>query len=862
MTDFQTHYRTSIDVLTTTLRTNVRLGLSSAEARQRLATHGANTITASKGTAWWVILLQQLNSPMVYLLAVAAAISIYFNDWLECIAIIAVIIINALIGFLMEYQAGKSMDALRKLSMVSAKVMRDGALQQISSDEVVPGDIVFVEAGDMVVADARIAEAFQLQANESALTGESVPVEKTPTNLNKEATLADQANMLFKGTFITKGNARAIVVGTGMQTELGKIAHLVEQSRQSATPLEKKLEAFSKKLIVVTVGLVVVIFITAIIMGNPMIETLNTAIALAVAAIPEGLPIVATVGLARAMLRMSKHDVIVKHLASVETLGGTTVICTDKTGTLTENKMTVKTIIEPEGKENGKDTLLQAFVLCNTADVNTDGKEIGDPLETALLKYAQDKVSIQGLRSDYPKVNEEAFSSETKRMITVHQSNTHFIQFVKGASEEVLRLTMYTGSGELINEQQLQHYHNEAERLASAGYKVIAFGVQQTQTADVAVDRFTLLAIVGLIDPPRPEVREAIAQCKSAGIKVVMITGDHPSTAREIGYQLALIDDRESNVILGQQMKPYAALTETDKAQWMETSIFARVTPQQKLDLIQLYQEKNHVVGMTGDGVNDAPALKKADIGIAMGIRGTQVSQDVATMILKDDSFTSIVTAIREGRIIFDNIRKFVIFLLSTNLSEIMIIAAIALFGLSFQLLPLQILFVNLITDVLPALALGVSPGEHGIMKQLSRKASDPIIDGKRWRSIIIYAVVISIFSIGAVLVAEGLTSYSDANTGNNILFFTLIGASLLHVFNMHGAGAHLLRSVVIRNRYVWYSMALNVAILVLIHVVNPVRDVLGIGILSTDQWILVACSSLLSMVVIQGLKLMGVTKQ
>lgn len=849
----------SLREATQELETNIATGLSQEEVQRRLNQYGLNQIISEKRQHWFAIFVRQFQSPIVYLLLFAAGMSFYFTEWLDGLAILSVILINACIGFYMEFQAGRSMDALQKLSIVPAKVLRGGKLQEIDAVQIVPGDVIYLEAGDMVPADGRIIELSQFQVDESALTGESLPVNKKLEVLPENTSLAEQGNMIFKGTFISKGNARTVVTTTGMQTELGKIASLVHSAEQSATPLEKKLKTFSNRLIKITVVLVVVIFFAGWILGQDVFEILNTAIAMAVAAIPEGLAIVATLALARGMLKMAKHNVIIKKLSAVETLGGTSVICTDKTGTLTENKMAVKILIpslpptDPVHRQ-----MIKACILCNTAELAENGKEIGDPLETALLKYSQQFESITAVRGLFHKVNEEPFSSEAKRMLTVHKTDKGYITFAKGAVEEILRISEHSDHPQDLGvpfERIRTRYLKEAEKMASSGYKVIALAYHTGSTAEISSSDFTFLGLIGLIDPPRAEVSKAIAECKSSGIKVVMITGDHPETAREIAFQLGIINSKDEPIMVGASMKKYEALTTEDRNQWLKAHVFARVAPDQKLDLIHVLQEQKFVVGMTGDGVNDAPALKKADVGIAMGIRGTQVAQDVADIVLKDDSFLSIVTAIRQGRTIFINIRKFVIFLLSCNLSELFTIAVAAVLNLHFQLLPLQILFINLITDVLPALALGVTPEYAGIMKQPPRRMDLPIVENVHWKAVFLFSTTICAVSLGAVFFSHYVMHDVEGWNPilcNNILFFMLMVSQLLHVFNMNSSGSNFFTSEVIQNKYVWYSIAVCAVIVVIIYEITTAREVLSLSRLSTLDWVIILGFSLLGMIVNQ----------
>lgn len=851
--------------------TNTETGLNSDEAQNRLKTFGKNVISQEEKKSSWMILVEQFKSPIVYLLFTAAGLSFIFQEWLDGIAISIVIFINTLIGFYMEYQADRSMETLKKLAIIPTRILRNGKITEINSIEIAPGDIVFLEAGDVVPADLRIIKSSQLQTDESSLTGESVPVEKQVGELPESTPLAERTNMLYKGTSVTKGNTYALVAGTGMKTELGKIAKLVQVAEQAATPLEKKLEKFSKKLIKITIVLVLIIFVVGLLNGQKWIDMLETSIALAVAAIPEGLPIVATLALAKGMLKMARHNVIVKKLSAVETLGSTTVICTDKTGTLTQNKIEVSTIITTNEKaelsQNKKlkesksnDIMMRIAVLCNTANIDEDGKETGDPLETGLLKFAiQQNVSISDFKKQFPVKKEEPFSSETKIMATMVKSENGHSVYSKGAAEELIKRCsrLFDGNTEIpIDDSKKQELLNQSEQMAASGLRVIAGAYKDTNENDESITSDLVFAgLFGMIDPPREDVYDAIKECKSAGIKVIMITGDHPSTAKNIGIKLGIISDQNQPAIIGKDMDDFDNLTENDKDTWIKTNVFARVSPKQKLDLIAVLQDRKNIVGMTGDGVNDAPALKKADIGIAMGQRGTQVAQDVADMILKDDSFTSIVQAIKQGRIIFENIRKFVVFLLSCNISELVVISVIAILNLHFQLFPIQILYINIVTDVLQALALGVTEGSDSIMQRPPRNTEEPIIDNKRWWAIIYYSIIISICTLGAVYLSHYTTHQIetfDPVVCNNILFFTLIFSQLLHVFNMGSGNVSFFKTEVFRNKYVWYASFICIIIIIITYLIEPVRNVLGIFPMSLTDWSIAISMSFLSLIIIQ----------
>jgi len=859
------HITIPINQFITQLASDKENGLLSDEATKRLQKFGSNVIQADKGKSPLRILLEQFNSLMVWLLLFAAGLSFWFQEYLDATAILLVILINAVVGFWMELQALRSMNALKKMASVPSKVFRDGKLIEIPSEELVPGDVLFLEAGDIITADARIIQAAQLSVNEASLTGEAMPVEKKETELPEKTPLAERTNMLHKGTYVTNGNAKALVTATGMQTELGKIAHLVQSAKQSATPLEKKLQVFSRKLIYITIILVVLIFVVGLLTHGDYVEMLETAIALAVAAIPEGLPIVATLALAQGMMKMAKHKIIVKKLAAVETLGGTTIICTDKTGTLTQNKIEVSEVIPVDiASENNKELLTRIGMLCNTAsvEINNNGvNEIGDPLETGLLKYAYKQgVLKEQVEKIFPKIHEVPFSSETKMMATLHKNGNGFTVFAKGAAEELLNQCTFIVNGydkSQLTEQLKDEWKHKSEKLAASGLRIIAGAYKETTSENTPLLEDLIFAgLYCMIDPPAEDVYQAIQEAKDAGIRVVMITGDHPATANCIANQLHISSENEP--ISGKDMQPYEHLTEIDKQKWLQTSVFARVTPAQKLDLVTVLQEQGNIVGMTGDGVNDAPALKKADIGIAMGQRGTQVAQEVSDMVLKDDAFSSIVHAIKQGRIIFSNIQKFVIYLLSCNMSELFVVSLAALSNLHFQLLPLQILFINLVTDVLPALALGVSEGNPFVMKHRPRNPSEPLLKTKQWYAVWVYAAVISVCTLGAVFVSHYFIhagTQFDPKLCNNILFFTLIFCQLFHVFNMASAKVSFFKSEVFRNRYVWYALLSCALIILALFIITPVKEALDIQPLNTEDWVLVFASATFSLLVIQLLK-------
>ncbi len=859
------------------LKTDLEQGLTAHEVQVRAARYGLNAIADAKQRSALLIFLTQFKSPIVYLLVFAAGLSIYFEEWLDGGAILVVILINALIGFYMEYQASRSMDALKKLTVLPAKVMRGGVLNEIDSAAIVPGDVIFLDAGDMIPADGRIFKSNQLIVNESALTGESIPADKDEATVPAGAALADRKNMLYKGTFSVKGNAWIMVTATAMSTELGQIASMVQTADQASTPLEKKLQRFTKTLIIVTLVLLALIFLAGIINGKNVLEMFETSIALAVAAIPEGLPIVATMALAQGMMKMAKHKVIVKKLSAVETLGGTNVICTDKTGTLTQNKIAVASMQIPGTQEaattsKNAEIILHTGILCSTAElVQKKGKpkEIGDPLEVGLLNFAvKQGADIAQLRQDHPKLSEEAFTSETKVMATLHADGQGYVVYAKGATEEILKICnriLEPDGEQTMPDSSRKHWLQTSEELSARGLRVIAVAYKQTDTKEGKLtDELVFAGLLALNDPPRPEINAAIRECHKAGITVIMITGDHPAAAKNIALQLEIVDSESATVIIGNEMHALKGLSHKEKTRWADTRIFARVSPKQKLDLVTLLQAQGNVVGMTGDGVNDAPALQKADIGIAMGKSGTQVAQDVADMVLKDDSFASIVKAIRQGRIIVENIKKFIVYLLSCNLSELAVVSAVSIANLQFQLFPIQILFINLITDVLPALALGVTEGNPDIMKRKPIDAADSIINPKRWVSIVVYSLIISAASLGAVYVSGALLhpAVDEAIAlGNNSLLLTLIFSQLFHVFNMGQTGTNFFKSEVFRNKYVWAAIGSCLLLMLAAYLVVPVRTALSISTISLPALLIslgMACAGTLVIQILKTLRIVG----
>ena len=859
------------------LETDVAKGLAASAVDQRKKEFGANKYEPQKQKSIFVMLLLQFKSPIVYLLVVGSAVSLYFKDYPEAIAIAAVILINALIGFFMELQARLSMKSLQEMDVMESRVIRDGKETKIPSEEIVPGDIILLEAGEVVPADGRLIEVTQLKNDESSLTGESVPSEKNTKPLDKETALGDRHNMVFKGSSVVNGKAKVVISGIGKDTELGNITSMVETADDTATPLDKKLNALSKNLIWVTLGMTVVFVVTGIIQQKKAVLIIETAIALAVAAIPEGLPIVATVALAYGMLLMAKRNAIVKKLSAVETLGSTNVILTDKTGTLTENKIHVQILSfpdenkkvkienqkltfedgEPEKSKENFEKIKLIAALCNDAGVKKEGdkeKETGDPIEIALnhMVDGTDK-KTEEIKKQYPRTDEVPFSSELKMMATINKSPENSFVAVKGSVEHVLEKCnnlLKDNATNGMSEEDKKKLLEESETMAADGLRVLAFAYKEGEaTKDNALSDLTFAGMIGFLDPPRLDVKDAILSCRKAGIKVVMITGDHPKTALNIARQTGLIEENDEKVIVGKDLPD--PISDDWKQRIMETAVFARTTPKQKLDIAEVFQKDKNIVAMTGDGVNDAPALKKADVGIAMGQRGTSVAKETASIVLKDDSFASIAEAVRHGREIFKNIKKFVVYLVSCNMSEILVVTTLGFLAPAATLLPLQILFLNMVTDIFPALALGVGKGEEKVMDEPPRRESDAIVGKKDWITVTIYAAAMTLAVVLAVVYSKYVLDASEHDL-NNIAFVTLTITQLLHVFNMSSLKSSVFVNEVTRNHFVWLALLLCFGLLALVFVVPSLRSILELELIPISQWITCFVASCLPLVGLQ----------
>ena len=739
-------------------------GLDEAAVQRKLAEFGNNILIGKKKINPLLIFIRQFLNVMILVLVVAAVISFFIGEGSDTIVIIVIIVLNAIIGFIQEYRAEKAMDALQKMSTPTARVLRDSNTKEIPIEEIVPGDIVLLEAGNTVPADMRLLEVVSLKANEASLTGESNPIDKTMHELpGEDIDLGDRTNMVFRGTQITNGHGTGVVVATGMKTELGNIAGMLEGA-ESTTPLQQRLFGFSRRLTVIIIGLCIAFFLVGYLRGEEFNQLLLTAISLAVAAIPEALPAVVTISLALGARRLVRQNVLIRKLYAVETLGSVTYICTDKTGTLTRNEMVVQDVWTAD--EARKTELLQAMSL-NHDLKEKDGVWIGDPTELAMVDYAKDQEKLK-LVGDIP------FDSDRKAMTTIHERQGKYWVITKGAAESIAEIVKDAGLRKKIKAEE--------EVMAREGMRVIGFGGKWIDKLPGNLEPSTIekdlefIGLVGLIDPPREEAKQAIQECKDAGVVPVMITGDHPLTAASIARQLGIIEKEEHLVVTGkelQQLKEEKLEAEVEKIR-----VYARVSPEQKLKIVEALQDKDQFVSMTGDGVNDAPALKKANIGIAMGITGTDVTKEAAHMILLDDNFATIVKAVKTGRRIYDNIRKFIKYILTGNTAEIWAIFLAPLIGLPIPLLPVHILWVNLVTDGLPALALAAEPAEKDIMKQPPRQPGESIFAHGLGIHILWVGIFIGLLTIATQWVA---IESGDAHW-QTIVFTVLCFSQLWHV--------------------------------------------------------------------------------
>jgi Ca2+-transporting ATPase len=864
------------------LGTDPTTGLSSLEAADRLLRCGPNQLPEALPRSLLSMILDQLRSVVTALLIAAAVIAFAFSEPVEGIAILAVILLNSGIGFTTEWRATRSMESLKDLGRVETKVLREGIVQLVVAEKLVPGDIVLFESGDTVSADVRLLEAAGLQSNESMLTGESMPIAKQTGLMGTEVRIAERSNCIFKGTGITRGSARGVVVDTGLNTELGRISMLATQAESEQTPLEKRLDMLGKRLAIAVIIIGALIAAAGVVSGRDTFLAIEVAIALAVAAIPEGLPIVATIALARGMMRMAQRNALISKLSAVETLGATSIILTDKTGTLTENQMTVtamyvagvETLVEGKALQssgldfkNGADIhpdsarlireMLEVAALCNNASIRStpDGKThtVGDPTELALLRAAMDyDLQKNELERRLPRQSEVAFDPERKIMATYHLRNSKPFMAIKGAPEVVLSLCNATrlalGESQLNAEKRAEwlSYTNE---LGNRGLRTLAIAYKaQSDSSDDGIENLILLGIVGIEDPAREGVKDAIAQCHDAGISIVMVTGDHLATAQRIAFDVGIATESSNAATFVDGPQLDDLLSEKDTHAVENAAVISRAMPEQKLALIRHYQQRGEVVAMTGDGVNDAPALKKADIGIAMGIRGTAVAKEASHMVLLDDEFSTIVVAVAQGRTIYENIRKFVVYLLSCNISEVLVVTLATIVGAPLPLLPLQILFLNLVTDIFPALALGVGEGSPSRMLERPRPSNQPLLTRIHWIRIMLFGSIISASVLGAMSISLIYFQFS-IERAVSVSFCTLALAQLVHVFNMRDDAQRIYANDITANIWIWAAVALCLA-LILLAIYTPILStVLGLTDPGWQGWLIIIPMSILPLI-------------
>ncbi|MBO4339148.1 MAG: cation-translocating P-type ATPase [Clostridia bacterium] len=779
-------------------------GLSSSEASSRLEKYGHNKLKEAKKTPLIIKFLSQFADPMIIFLLVAAVISgitsAYAHEsFTDVFVILFVVILNAVMGVIQESKAEKAIDALKQMTAATCKVMRDGDIKHIKNEELVPGDIVLLEAGDSVPADCRLLESYSLKIEESALTGESVPVDKFIDIIylrenEKDVPLGDRKNMAYLGSTVVYGRGTAVVTQTGMNTEMGKIANALTEAEDESTPLQQKLNQLSKILTVMVVAICLFIFVFGLIKSRSfsfdnIIDTFMIAVSLAVAAIPEGLAAVVTIVLSIGVTKMSKRNAVIRKLTAVETLGCTQIICSDKTGTLTQNVMTVV-----ENYSDDEKMLATALALCSDAEIDSNGSVTGEPTEAALVSFANSiELNKNDLKNNQPRIGEVPFDSMRKMMTTVHSVNNEIIQYTKGAPDEILKkCSSYLSNGSVLpltDEKRAEilsknkEYADKALRVLAAGFNRLD-SVPANYTTELE-NELTFIGLVGMIDPVRPEVRAAIDECKQAGIRAIMITGDHKDTAVAIAKQLGIITDA-SQAITGAELNDIS--DEEFETLVEKYSVYARVQPEHKVRIVKAWKKKGMITAMTGDGVNDAPSIKSADIGIGMGITGTDVTKNVADMILADDNFATIVAAVEEGRRIFDNIKKSIQFLLSSNLSEVVSVFVATLLGFTIMK-PIHLLWINLITDSLPALALSMEPGEKNLMTRKPRKSNEGIFSNGVGFAIAYQGLIVSVLTLAAYIIGHFLESgkweITNSPDGITMAFLTMSMAEIFHSFNM-----------------------------------------------------------------------------
>lgn len=865
-------YKQSIETVTKEAKTNIEKGLSNQEAEKRLAKNGYNKFNEVKKESVLKKFFHSLSDFTTIILLVAAAISFYtaiatnHGDYFEGILIIAIVIINAVLAIVQEGNAEKSLSALQNMNKQSSSVLREGKIETIDAENLVVGDVLVLESGALITADARVIQASQLRVEESALTGESEPVEKNPEYIAKpDELLGDQINMVFKGCTVSNGRGRAIVTATGMKTEMGKIAELLSDGNPQQTPLQKRLNQLGKRISLIALGAAAFVFVIGELQGEPFLEMFMTAVSLAVAAVPETLMVIVTLTLAYGVQNMAKKHAIIRRLPAVETLGTANVICSDKTGTLTQNKMRVRRVwsrgdvvtdTEDAMTDEAMEVLKMAS-LCTDVIVEYEGDELvisGNPTEVAIVRAVQENYHTKAeLEEKYPRIGELPFDSERKMMTTVHKMGKKYISITKGAYDVLLTRFRFgdLDQATVVNDR----FGKRALRVIAVGYAIYDEEPKEI-TSEALEKNLRLLGLIGMIDPPRPESKGAIARAKKAGIKTVMITGDHVVTAGAIAKELGILKDK-SEALTGSDLRNMT--DEALDARVKELSVYARVTPEDKIRIVQSWQRTGAVVAMTGDGVNDAPALKASDVGCAMGITGTDVAQGASDMILTDDNFATIVDAVAQGRAVYRNIRKAVNFLLSCNISEILIVVIAMLLGWGAPFTAVQLLFVNVVADGLPGFALGREPAEKGIMNEPPIPRDEGIFARGLWQKIGINALVFTVITLFGYYIGTNANSVSyfvDANqyVGQTVAFLILAYSSILHVFNVRSTRS-IFRVKLSSNKSLFEMAVLAIIITTTIALVPFTQDLFGLVPIGLNHWLLAIFLSIIPIFVNEMIK-------
>ena len=902
----RTWFNKNIEETSEILKTDIEKGLSKEQIEEKKKEYGFNELKAKKKKSLFVKFLEQFKDFMIIILIIAAIISgivgVAEGEGItDTIIILIVVIVNAIIGVAQENKAEKSLEALQKLSSHASKVIRDGKLVVVPARKLVPGDIVVLETGDYIAADLRLIEAVNLKVQESSLTGESLPVEKETEAMKEEKVgIGDRINQVFSSGLVTYGRGKGIVVETGMNTEVGKIAGIINDTIDTETPLQIKLNKLGKTLGIVAIIICIIIFIVGIAIGKDAMEMFMTAVSLAVAAIPEGLAAVSTIVLAIGVQKMVKKNAIVKKLPAVETLGSATVICSDKTGTLTQNKMTVQKVFYDNILQNVQDAkvnnnneelkqLVYISMLCNDTKVGVDNVLTGDPTETALVDMGFELDFNPSVLEEFPRVEEIPFDSDRKLMTTVHKMEDKYIVYTKGGIDELLKCsTSYNINGEI--KQDLEEYKKtieinneamakEALRVLAMAYKELDHIPTKEEIKDLE-SNLTYIGMVGMIDPPREEAKEAVKKCKKAGIKTVMITGDHKITATAIAKELGILENEEE-AITGTELEEMSQ--EDLEKNIRNYSVYARVSPEHKVRIVKAWQKQGEIVAMTGDGVNDAPSLKTADIGCSMGIVGTDVAKEAADVILTDDNFATVVSAVEEGRRIYDNILKAIQFLLSSNVGEIVVLFIAILItpwlssvfnidvNLIVPLLPIHILWINLVTDSLPALALAVDPAEEDVMERKPNKPEKGIFTkGMTWR-IVYQGIMIGIITLAAFIIGlatpdkdlpviEGLTNEEiRVEIGQTMAFTVLALSELVHVFNIRNNKKSIFKTKAFNNKTLLLAIGVSAALMLVILFIPALRHIFSIPVLPTANIIEIILLVFSPIVIVEIFKLLKI---